>query len=348
MNKLSKKSRFWIIYHAGLLVVSALLAMILKFTQTGDPFDPTVMVPFFAILIMSVLIGYLALFLKKRAENYSYQQLTKKIIPMLLVFYVGAFIIANLSVTIGVFGWYLYTRMSLNGFWSHMFRYELGFANRQLWLWLMFFTVAFFYILWQKSAKREKALQEEKLRFQYDNLKAQVNPHFLFNSLNTLSELVYQDPGLADQFISQLSGIYRYVLEHERDELVDLEQEIAFVKQYFSLQQVRDEGKIFLEIDVSQTVPCQIIPVSLQLLVENAVKHNACSQSSPLRIKIIGDAEYIIVSNNIQRKNILNNKTGTGLRNLKERTKLVMKKELVQLEQEGVFVIKVPVIRSKK
>lgn len=348
MNRLSKKTRFWIIYHAGVLVFSAIVAMILKFNQTGDPLDPTVVVPFFSVFLMSVLIGYLAIFLTNKAGKYSHQQLSKRIIPALLAFYAGAFIIANLSVTMGVFGWYLVSKYSLDGFWEQMFRYELGFANKQMWLWLMFFTIVFFYILWQKSTKREQALREEKLRFQYNNLKAQVNPHFLFNSLNTLSELIYQDAGLADKFIQQLAGIYRYVLEHESEELVELDREIEFVKQYFSLQQARDEGKVFLTIDISQTGPCLIIPVSLQLLVENAVKHNACSKSSPLRIKIKSEAEYVIVSNNIQRKSILENSTGTGLKNLKERTALVMKKELVQLEEKGEFVIKMPVIQAKQ
>jgi len=346
MKSSSKKTRFWVACHVSLLAFSAVVAMIMKYSQIGDPLDPTVVVPFFSIFLMSVLIGYLAIFMVNRAKKYSHQQLVKKMVPALLIFYAAAFVIANIAVTLGVFGWFLYARIDMDDFWEHLFQNELTFATARFLVWLMFFTIAFFYVLWQKSAKREQALLEEKLRFQYSNLKAQVNPHFLFNSLNTLSELVYHDAKQADQFIQHLSGIYRYILDHENKDLVALDQEIEFVKQYFILQQAREADKMFLEIQAQNTDQYLIIPVSLQLLVENAIKHNSCSKGSPLRIKITSENDYVIVSNNIQRKSIMENSTGIGLKNLKERVGLIIKKELIHHEDHNEFIVKMPVIRS--
>ena len=120
-------------------------------------------------------------------------------------------------------------------------------------------------------------------------------------------------------------------LDLKSRELIALDQEIDFVKAYFDLQQSRDSGKIFLEIDVQTTDRLLIIPVSLQILVENAIKHNSCSKSDPLKIRIISENDYLVVSNNIQRKNIIENSTGIGLKNLKERIRLILNKELINL-----------------
>lgn len=342
---LSKKTKFWLGYHFVILIFSAVIAMIRKYRQTGDPLDPTVTVPFLSIFIMSVCIGYLALFLVNKVEGQTHQELKKKVVPGLLIFYIASFLIANLAVTIGTLGFYLYHRIELDNFWTNLFRYELIYSNSRFLTWLMFFTIAFFYILWNKSVKREQMLMEEKLRFQYSNLKSQVNPHFLFNTLNTISELVYQDVKQADHFIQQLSGIYRYILENENNELITLDKEIDFVKRYFDLQQVRDADKILLEIDLHEADQWMIIPVSLQGLVENAIKHNSCSKNSPLKIKITRENECVVVSNNIQRKNIMENSTRIGLNNLKKRVNHIMNKELVYIEEKNEFNVKIPVMQ---
>src|SRR4030042_6287747 len=327
MKKTSNKTGFWIFYHLGMLAFSAIVAMIMKYRQVGDPFAPTFVIPFFTIFLMSVCGGYLAIFMVNRAKKYTHQQLTKKIVPALLIFYVAIFFLANIAVTLGILGWFLYTGRDLSEFLDQLFHYELNFANNRLFIWLMLITIAFFYILWQKSAKKEQLLTEEKLRFQYNNLKAQVNPHFLFNSLNTLSELVYQDAKKADNYIQKLSSIYRYILENENTALISLDKEIEFVKEFFSLQQERDDDKIALEINMDKTANLSVIPVSLQVLVENALKHNACSKGSPLKIRITCENDYVIVSNNIQRKNIPENSTKIGLQNLKERVRLATNNE---------------------
>jgi two-component system LytT family sensor kinase len=347
MKTMSKKTRFWLLYHGGLLIFSFVVASIMKYSQTGDPFHETLLVPMFSIFAMSAGIGYLAIFMVNRAKRYSQDQLRRKLLPYLIVFYIMAGLIANLSVTAGVFVWYLINGIDLSGFWTHLFSMELNYANFQFAAWLMFFTIAFFYVLWQKTASRELKLREENLSYKYRNLKAQVNPHFLFNNLNTLSEIVHEDAARADHFIRELSGIYRYILENEENDLVPLSQELDFIRRYFDLQKERDGDKIEMSIDFPGKDKFRIVPVSLQILVENALKHNAISEQKPLRISITRENDsHIIVSNSIQKKNVLPQSHRTGLSNLSERVKMVTGNEIEVRESKDEFVVKLPLINA--
>ena len=224
------KKTFWLVYLLGVLLLSICSGMVMKYNQTGNAFDLSVIVPITAIFLLSVSVGILVILTLNKASKYNQSQINKLIIPALLIFYALVFIIANLSVTIAVFGWFIYTGKDLEGFWTQMFHNELNYASASLLKWLGFFTIVFFYILWYKSTVKEKKLIEENLKYRYNTLKSQVNPHFLFNSLNTLSELVYIDAKKADNYIQTLSSIYRYVLENEETELIELEKEIEFVK----------------------------------------------------------------------------------------------------------------------
>ena len=205
--------------------------------------------------------------------------------------------------------------------------------------------VVFFYTSWHQATEREQKLREENLKYQYRTLKTQVNPHFLFNSLNTLSEIVYIDAKKADNYIQQLSGIYRYILDNEEIDLIPLDKEIEFVAQYFDLQKERDEDKIQLEIDFENADKFKIVPISLQILVENALKHNVISEEKPLKIHINCDNSYISISNNIQRKSVLSNSSGLGLPNLKERIKLITGKELIINQENNQFIVRLPLVR---
>ncbi len=342
--KKDKKTRFWVLYHGGLLIFCAIVALVMKYRQTGNALHPTVIVAFSTMFLMSAGIGYLAIFMVNKSKAYNQAQINKKIIPALILFYIMAYLIATLSITIGVFGWFIHSGRDLSEFWPHLFKYELSFANGEFLIWLMVFTIALFYVLWKKSVNKEQKLHEENLKYKYRNLKSQVNPHFLFNSLNTLSEIVYEDAKKADQYIQKLSGIYRYILENEETDLIPLDKEIEFVEQYFSLQKERDNDKILLEIDFQDSARYKVIPISLQILVENALKHNAMSKESPLKIRISNSNDYVVVSNVIQKKDTLETSTQTGLSNLKERVKLIMGKDLVVNEEDNHFLVKLPVI----
>ena len=339
-------AKFWISYLIVLFPFSIVVGMIMKYNQTGNALHPTVVIPIFVIFLMSASIGSLSFYMINRSVKYNQSQINKSIVPALLIFYAAAFFMANLSVALGDLGWYIFTSKDLSGFWTSL-KVDLSYANGRFYIWLMIFTIVFFYILWQKLIKKEQKLIEENLKYRYNTLKSQVNPHFLFNSLNTLSELVYVDAKKSDNYILTLSGIYRYVLENEETELIDLEKELKFVKEYFSLQQVRDEGKIILDIDIDNANGIKVIPMSLQLLVENALKHNAMSHDKPLEIKIFLKNDYIVVSNLIQRKNILESSTQLGLSNLKDRTKMVFGNALQISTENNSFTVQLPIQKEK-
>jgi sensor histidine kinase YesM len=215
----------------------------------------------------------------------------------------------------------------------------------QFLIWTLLTSTAFFFIFWRIKLEVEQNLREESLKFKYQNLKSQMNSHFLFNTLNTLSELVYIDAKKSDKFIQDLSAIYRYIIENEEVDLIGLDTEISFVKQYFNLQQTRDGEKIKLQIDIINMDKIKIVPVSVQILVENALKHNAKSEDKPLIIKIKEENEEIIVSNNIQKKSVLENSTKTGLPNLKKRTKIITGKEIIINEKNNIFIVKLPTLK---
>jgi two-component system, LytTR family, sensor kinase len=344
MKTQSSKKKFWWFYHLGIVLFSALSAMLMKYNQVGNAFDPTALAVFLTILVTSLGVGYIAIFMVNKAARYTRKELTRRILPALLIFYVTAFVIANLAISVSVFGWFLYTGRNLAEFIPQLFQRELTFSRTGFFAWLLSFTIAFFYVLWNKSVKQEQLLAEENLKFRYNNLKAHVNPHFLFNSLNTLSELVYINAQKADRYIQQLAAIYRYLLDNEDTDFIPLTEELTFVQQYFSLQQERDKGKITLQIDCPNAGRFQIIPVSLQLLVENALKHNAISGKNPLKISIYEGDNCVVVSNPVQRKNVMENSTKTGLSNLKERVKLMMHSEVLINEDQYLFEAKIPVI----
>lgn len=347
MNRKDIKPKFWIFYHLGILGWALLTAGVFEyFKGTGFP-SSTYIITVAIIFFTSLFIGYMAIFMTKRTEQLNQEQLRKRIIPALLIFYAASFLIANLVVTLSVLGWFIYIGRDLNEFFPHLFGNELNFANSSFAMWLMFFTIAFFFILWQKSSKREQALIQENLKYRYNTLRSQVNPHFLFNSLNTLSELVYEDAQKADSYIGKLSGIYRYILENEENDLISLKEELDFVKRYIDLHKERDAGKVKINLEIEEPHRFEIVPVSLQILIENALKHNEASAKSPLTINIFRKGEYLFVINNKQMKNQLEKSTSKGLSNLSERVKLITAKEVIIRDKDDKFEVLLPLISKE-
>jgi two-component system LytT family sensor kinase len=206
-------------------------------------------------------------------------------------------------------------------------------------------ALIFIVLLWQFSLRREQKLREENLIFQNETLKNQVNPHFLFNSLNTLSALITTRPEDAEKFIQKLSSIYRYILENSRKDRVPLMTELEFISDYFELHKVRDKEKIILNIETPGASEFDIIPVSLQILIENAIKHNITTKENPLVISIIITGNYVVVKNNLQKMGMQIQSTGIGLKNLAERVRLVSKTDLIIEETNDYFTVKVPLLK---
>lgn len=187
-------------------------------------------------------------------------------------------------------------------------------------------------------------LQKENLQSQFEVLRQQVNPHFLFNSLNVLTSLIKLEPDLAEQFTEHLSKVYRYVLENKDNDLVSLQTELDFLDAYIFLLNIRFMDKIVVKVDVSeQKRECQILPLALQLLIENAIKHNAMSKRNPLKIDIFIDDENVLhVENNLQERESHMVSTGVGLQNIAHRYHLLEMPEPEFIKTETKFIARVP------
>jgi len=210
----------------------------------------------------------------------------------------------------------------------------------------LFMTSRQFLVNWRQAAVDAEASKRASINAQYESLKNQVNPHFLFNSLNALTNLVYEDQDKAARFIKQLSEVYRYVLDTRDKEVVALEDEMKFLESYLFLQKIRFGENLLVEINLS-TKDKLIAPLALQLLVENAIKHNEASSENPLSIKIAEQDGYIVVENSLQRKNMPDEKSpGIGLENIKSRYKFLSNQPVVVEERDKKFIVKLPFIES--
>ncbi|MEI9918349.1 MAG: histidine kinase [Bacteroidota bacterium] len=197
---------------------------------------------------------------------------------------------------------------------------------------------------WRAAELNSAQLQKESMKAQFDSLKSQVNPHFLFNSLNALTNLIYEDQDKAARFVKQLSEVYRYVLDTQGKELVSLDDEVKFLRSYLFLQQIRfgDKLKVDLDLDVSNV---QVAPLVLQMLVENAIKHNVVSQELPLTIRIYIDQQQIVVENNIQKKNVLPEESkGIGMENIKKRYSFLTSSKVEVVDNGILFIVKLPAL----
>ncbi len=204
-----------------------------------------------------------------------------------------------------------------------------------------------FFKSWREAAVNEERLKKESMAHQYKALRNQVNPHFLFNSLNTLSTLVYKDQDQAAQFIKELSEVYRYILEHKDSEVVDITTELDFIEKYVYLQKIRHAQSLVVKLEGQNNNGFKVIPMSIQMLIENAIKHNVISTESPLIVEIYRKDGYIIVKNNLQRKTTVKDSAGIGLDNLKRRYEFITDKEFIIEETEKEYIVKVPIIKSK-
>ena len=204
------------------------------------------------------------------------------------------------------------------------------------------------YKQWKVSLEEKEKLQKENLQTEFESLKSQVNPHFLFNSLNSLSTLIDEDPPKAEKFLDEMSKVYRYLLRNNEDGLTTVASELQFIRSYYHLLKTRYSDGIDMQITVEDSfMNYQMPPLTLQLLVENAVKHNNILKESPLQI-IIGTTEAgrLLVTNNLQKKTLKVNSTKVGLNNIRNKYKLLNQPEVIVREDEGDFSVIVPLIKT--
>ncbi len=198
---------------------------------------------------------------------------------------------------------------------------------------------------WRYSLAQAEKYKKESAEFEFEMLQAQINPHFLFNSLNTLSSLVYEDAGRSAEFIRKLSDVYRHVLDSRHKDLISIADELAFTRSYVYLLMIRFDKKLEVEIALNERIMNrQIAPLTLQLLIENAVKHNIVSEKRPLHIHVYNDEVYIIVTNKLQPKATEERGSGMGLRNISRRYQAICSKEVKIITENNHFTVKVPIV----
>jgi sensor histidine kinase YesM len=205
---------------------------------------------------------------------------------------------------------------------------------------LIFHTIGFFKA-WQIAAVNEERLKKESVTLQLQALRNQVNPHFLFNSLNTLTSLIEKDQKLAITFVKQLSDMFRYMLEQDSHETIGIQEEIKFLESYIYLQKMRFGENLKISIDIPD-LNHNLVPLSLQMLVENALKHNEVSNEKPFHVIIFEEPDYVVIQNPIQPKMLEVPSKGIGLQNLRSRYKFLSDKEMLILSNESEFIVKLP------
>jgi len=198
---------------------------------------------------------------------------------------------------------------------------------------------------WRFSLAELERFKKENAEFQFESLRSQVNPHFLFNSLNTLASLIYSDKEKAEIFIRELSDVYRYVLDNRGKELIQLNRELQVARSYLFLLGLRFEKNLEVKWEIDDEADRKMIaPLTLQLLIENAVKHNIVSKKKPLTISIQALDKLLIVKNNLQRKDIKEYSSKLGLKNIQSRYGFLSAGEVEVIETDSEFIVKVPLI----
>jgi hypothetical protein len=188
-------------------------------------------------------------------------------------------------------------------------------------------------------------LEKEKALVQYEILKQQLNPHFLFNSLAALSGLISTEPGLARTFLEKMTRIYRYILKSSNNDLVRLSDEINFAATYINLQETRFQDGLKVNIDINENYESyKIVPVTIQNMIENAIKHNIISSNTPLIINITAEDGYMVIKNNLQKKAKVETSNKLGLTQLKTLYQYLSHKPVIIEETEKDFSIKIPLI----
>lgn len=225
------------------------------------------------------------------------------------------------------------------------FKLSLGFVTR-----VNLFLHCVNAIVFYHNKLRETQVQAERIKKEaalagFDALRRQINPHFLFNSLNVLDGLVRTDTAQASKFIEQLSHVYRHLTKHETRELVRLGDELEFIEAYKYLLEIRFQNHLHIHLDVSlESAQLYVVPSAVQLLLENAVKHNEVSANKPLQVTVIATREWITVSNRIQPKHRSGSDSGSGLQNIRLRYEFLGQRRPEIINDGVMFTASLPLI----
>lgn len=213
-------------------------------------------------------------------------------------------------------------------------------------------VTAIFYGVYYYRYTQERKVKEQKIiagtaSAKFDALKNQLDPHFLFNSLNVLTSLIEENPEAATKFTTSLSKVYRYVLEQKNKDLVTVAEELKFAELYMSLIKMRFEDSIVFTIDTISNPEAKVVPLALQLLLENAVKHNQVTPSKKLHISITEENGNLVIKNNVQPKQVIKESSGVGLRNIRQRYYILTNRPVTIQQNEKEFSIAIPMLTKE-
>ncbi len=253
----------------------------------------------------------------------------------------------------GLFLLRMSTALVYNGITFDEFITKESFQNYSFGLWITLTIIAVFHVIYFYNKYNQKKVKDSQIvakveSAKFESLKSQLDPHFLFNSLNVLTSLIGENPNQAEKFTTKLSKVYRYVLEQKNKDLIPLEDELKFANSYMELLKMRFEDAIHFSIPESVSDPeLKIVPLSLQLLLENAVKHNVITSDNPLKIRIFEEEGYLTVENNVNPKASLDKGTKVGLKNINLRYGLITREKVVIIHNDKIFKVRLPLLTQK-
>ncbi|MDO6758666.1 histidine kinase [Tamlana sp. 2_MG-2023] len=307
----------------------------------------TLLIDFVFYQLYGFVLGYSNMYFFKYLNglNWKKKAYAKRIIigvfGSIVITLVGLFVLRSASAMV-------YYDMDFNTFLSRekIEYYQFG-------LWITLTIVAIFHVIYYYNRYQQNKLKEQKViagtaSAKFDALKNQLDPHFLFNSLNVLTSLIEENPKNAQKFTTGLSKVYRYVLEQKSKELVTVDEELQFAKTYMSLLKMRFEDSIVFTMPEQASNPeSKVVPLSLQLLLENAVKHNMVTSSKPLHITIYEEGHNLVVENNFQPKQIVKKSSGVGLNNINQRYNLLTNRKVNITKEAKRFAVSIPMLTKK-
>ena len=302
---------------------------------------------FLYTILYSVTLGYanqfVFIYLDKVFVNERFS-LKRMAVGFVSSFFVTILVIFLLRIFIEV----IIEGSSFREYWVNETLANYVFAFVMTFIVLLCFYTFYIYKAYSDSKVKEQKIIAGTASAQFESLKNQIDPHFLFNSLNVLSSLIEENPENAQKFTTSLSKIYRYVLEQKDKELVPVSEELAFAKTYMNLLKMRFENSITFDLPEDfDNQDAKVVPLSLQLLLENTIKHNVASEQKPLHIKIYIDNNYLIVENNFQKKEVLGDRRGVGLQNIVNRYGLISKRKMIIEESATFFKVKIPILTKQ-
>jgi two-component system LytT family sensor kinase len=334
-------------YHlkTGLIVAALFPAVFILSDPAATELFSRFLTSFTFIFILWLMNCYLVDF-RVYAKRKTRQQLSKLYISIILSIFLAIVIYLLIGKTIDRTGLLLY---QLRDNQPNPSKAWLFLLLRIVFFDCLVMLIKYMYDSYQEKRQVEfenELLKRENLHARHETLKQQVNPHFLFNSLNTLRSLIKRDPEQAAEFTSELSSVYRYMLLHQDKKVVSLRDEIDFSKSYVYLLKIRFGAAINTRIEIEEEhLSSPMPPNTLQLLIENAVKHNALSVKKPLHIAITTRHSLLVVENNFQPKTAKTISSNIGLDNIRNRYLLLNGKEIIIEQQDDCFRVILPIIK---